>query len=143
MDEDLSTSLVHHRGYGKSGIRISEIFGLQNAKDPGTGVHYSMGLVLGFTPTVEKQQPCDVRLYQTRVRFRQRGRPDARATVASKPTVLEFCWVRCSERVRWRRLEMAVSVPRWSWPSCSCRSPPYFFSNGSRSWDEEVPRPDF
>jgi len=32
VGEELSTSLVHHRGYGKSGIRISEIFGLQKTQ---------------------------------------------------------------------------------------------------------------
>jgi hypothetical protein len=29
VGEELPTSLVHHRRYGKSGMRISEIFGLQ------------------------------------------------------------------------------------------------------------------
>jgi hypothetical protein len=28
----LSTSLLHHRGYGKCGMRISEIFGLQKTQ---------------------------------------------------------------------------------------------------------------
>src|SRR5215211_5926356 len=32
VGEELSTSLVHHRGYGKSGMRISEIFGLQKTQ---------------------------------------------------------------------------------------------------------------
>jgi hypothetical protein len=32
VGEELSTSLVHQRGCGKSGIRISEIFGLQKTQ---------------------------------------------------------------------------------------------------------------
>jgi hypothetical protein len=32
VGEELATSLVHHRGYGKSGMRISEIFRLQKTQ---------------------------------------------------------------------------------------------------------------
>ena len=32
VGEELSTSLVHQRGYGKSGMRISEIFRLQKTQ---------------------------------------------------------------------------------------------------------------
>jgi hypothetical protein len=32
VGEELSTSLVHHRGYGKSGMRISKIFRLQKTR---------------------------------------------------------------------------------------------------------------
>src|SRR3954463_1640672 len=46
---ELSTSLVHHRGYGNSGMRISEILGLQKPQYESDFVDSDAGQTLRFS----------------------------------------------------------------------------------------------
>src|SRR3954451_2794500 len=58
VGEELPTSLVHHRGYGKSGMRISEIFGLQKPQYESDFVDINAGEALRLSFTCSGISDC-------------------------------------------------------------------------------------